>query len=91
MVDYVSVTNAGESGLRQGDYLEVNEAKKLNDQLKKDKKRTMELAPFSFYLSAWEEDRHTIAQAIRKRTTVGPVHQMKSAAISRPTGTTAST
>ena len=23
----------------------------------------MELEPFSFYLSAWEEDRHTIAQA----------------------------
>jgi DNA-directed RNA polymerase subunit beta len=62
-LDYVSVTNAGESGLRQGDYLEISEARKLNDQLKKDKKRTMDLAPFSFYLSAWEEDRHTIAQA----------------------------
>ncbi len=63
VLDYVSVVNAGESGLRQGDYLEVNEARKLNEQLKKDKKRTMDLAPFSFYLSAWEEDRHTIAQA----------------------------
>jgi DNA-directed RNA polymerase subunit beta len=63
VLDYVSVTNAGESGLRQGDTLEVNEAKKLNDQLKRDKKRTMDLAPYSFYLSAWEEDRHTIAQA----------------------------
>ncbi len=63
VLDYVSVVNAGESGLRQGDYLEVSEAKKLNEQLKKDKKRTMDLAPFSFYLSAWEEDRHTIAQA----------------------------
>jgi DNA-directed RNA polymerase subunit beta len=62
-LDYVSVTNAGESGLRQGDYLEIGEARKLNEQLKKDKKRTMDLAPFSFYLSAWEEDRHTIAQA----------------------------
>src|SRR5665213_2952981 len=63
VLDFVSVANAGESGLRQGDHLEVNEARKLNDQLKKDKKRTMELEPFSFYLSAWEEDRHTIAQA----------------------------
>ena len=63
VLDYVQVTNAGESGLRQGDYLEINEAKKINDQLKKDKKRTMEVSPFSFYLSAWEEDRHTIAQA----------------------------
>jgi len=62
-LDFVSVTNAGESGLRQGDYLEISESRKLNEQLKKDKKRTMDLAPFSFYLSAWEEDRHTIAQA----------------------------
>ncbi len=62
-LDYVAVVNAGESGLRQGDYLEIEESRKLNEQLKKDKKRTMDLAPFSFYLSAWEEDRHTIAQA----------------------------
>ena len=26
-------------------------------------KRPIEFDPFSFYLSAWEEDRHTIAQA----------------------------
>ena len=63
MLDYVAVTNAGESGLRQGDSLEINEAKKLNAQLKKDKKRPADVEPFSFYLSAWEEDRHTIAQA----------------------------
>ncbi len=62
-LDYVSVTNAGESGLRQGDYLEISEAKAKNAELKKAGKRTMDLAPFSFYLSAWEEDRHTIAQA----------------------------
>src|SRR6202045_4116449 len=61
-LDYVSVTNAGESGLRQGDYLEIEESKAKNAELKKNGKRTMDLAPFSFYLSAWEEDRHTIAQ-----------------------------
>ena len=63
VLDFVSVANAGESGLRQGDHLEITEANKLNAQLKKDKKRAMELEPYSFYLSAWEEDRHTIAQA----------------------------
>src|SRR3984957_509881 len=62
-LDYVSVTNAGESGLRQGDYLEIEEARAKNAELKRAGKRTMDLAPFSFYLSAWEEDRHTIAQA----------------------------
>ena len=32
-------------------------------KLKAEGKRRMDLDPFSFYLSAWEEDRHTIAQA----------------------------
>jgi DNA-directed RNA polymerase subunit beta len=62
-LDYVAVTNAGESGLRQGDYLETSEAKAKNEELRAAGKRTMDLEPFSFYLSAWEEDRHTIAQA----------------------------
>jgi DNA-directed RNA polymerase subunit beta len=63
VLDYVQITNAGESGMRVGDHLEKQEAFKLNAQLKKDKKRLVEFEPFSFYLSAWEEDRYTIAQA----------------------------
>src|SRR6201999_782379 len=63
VLDYVAVSNAGESGMRQGDTLEISESIKLNKQLKKDGKRTVDFEPFSFYLSAWEEDRHTIAQA----------------------------
>ncbi len=63
VLDYVQVTNAGDSGLRVGDHLEKEEARKRNAQLVKDKKRPMELIPFSFYLSAWEEDKYTIAQA----------------------------
>ena len=62
-LDFVAVTNAGESGLRQGDFLETSDAATKNADLKKAGKRTMDLEPFSFYLSAWEEDRHTIAQA----------------------------
>jgi DNA-directed RNA polymerase subunit beta len=63
ILDYVQVTNAGESGLRVGDPLEKREALRLNDKLVADHKRAIEFDPFSFYLSAWEEDRHTIAQA----------------------------
>ena len=62
-LDFVAVTNAGESGLRQGDHLVTEDAKKMNEELRAAGKRTMDLEPFSFYLSAWEEDRHTIAQA----------------------------
>ncbi len=63
VLDYVTVTNGGDSGLRVGEHLERSEAVKKNKELKKDKKREMEYDPYSFYLSAWEEDRHTIAQA----------------------------
>src|SRR6201747_621053 len=63
VTDDVVYLSAMESGLRQGDFLEVSDAKKQNKALKAAGKRTMDLEPFSFYLSAWEEDRHTIAQA----------------------------
>ncbi|MGA3035243.1 MAG: DNA-directed RNA polymerase subunit beta [Terracidiphilus sp.] len=63
ILDYVEIVNAGESGLRVGDHIEKDEAAKLNAQLKKAGKRAIDWIPYSFYLSAWEEDKHTIAQA----------------------------
>ncbi len=63
ILDFVEIVNAGESGMRQGDHIEKDEALRLNAQLKKAGKRTIDWIPYSFYLSAWEEDRHTIAQA----------------------------
>ena len=63
ILDFVEIVNAGESGLRVGDHIEKDEAQRLNTQLKKVGKRTIDPIPYSFYLSAWEEDKHTIAQA----------------------------
>jgi DNA-directed RNA polymerase subunit beta len=63
LLDFVQVVNAGESGLRVGDHMEKPEAIELNKKLVAEGKRPTEYGPFSFYLSAWEEDRHTIAQA----------------------------
>src|SRR6202012_6090238 len=63
LLDFVQVVNAGESGMRVRDTIEKAEAIKLNAKLKKEGKRGIDFDPFSFYLSAWEEDRHTIAQA----------------------------
>jgi DNA-directed RNA polymerase subunit beta len=63
ILDFVEIVNAGESGLRVGDHIEKDEAQRLNAHLKKAGKRAIESIPYSFYLSAWEEDRHTIAQA----------------------------
>src|SRR3954466_12720253 len=63
VLDYVSVVNAGDSDYRVGDHIEKHEAEKANADLKDRRKRQIDLEPFSFYLSAWEEDRHVIAQA----------------------------
>jgi DNA-directed RNA polymerase subunit beta len=63
ILEFIEIVNAGESGLRVGDHIEKEEALRLNAQLKKAGKRAIDWIPYSFYLSAWEEDRHTIAQA----------------------------
>ncbi len=63
IVDFVTVTNAGDSHYKVGDHIEINEMAKANADLKDKKKRPAEIEPFSFYLSAWEEDRHVVAQA----------------------------
>jgi DNA-directed RNA polymerase subunit beta len=63
VIDYVTVVNAGDSDHKVGDHIEKSEAEKINSDLRDRKKRAIDLEPFSFYLSAWEEDRHVIAQA----------------------------
>src|SRR5947209_6259194 len=63
IVDFVTVVNAGDSEYRVGDHVEQKEIDKANSDLKDRKKKPIEHEPFSFYLSAWEEDRHVIAQA----------------------------
>src|SRR5487761_945305 len=63
VLDFVSIVNAGDSDLKVGDHIEKHELEKLNADLKDRKKRPAEIEPYSFYQSAWEEDRHIIAQA----------------------------
>jgi DNA-directed RNA polymerase subunit beta len=63
VVDYVQVVNTGDSDFKVGDHVEKSEIEKINADLKERRKKPVEIEPFSFYLSAWEEDRHVIAQA----------------------------
>jgi len=63
VVDFVQVVNAGDSDYKVGDHAEKSEIEKVNSDLKERRKKPIEIDPFSFYLSAWEEDRHVIAQA----------------------------
>jgi DNA-directed RNA polymerase subunit beta len=60
VTDYVVVTNAGGSKYKAGDIVEADE---LVSEDGRPKKKGVEIEPYSFYLSAWEEDQYIIAQA----------------------------
>jgi DNA-directed RNA polymerase subunit beta len=61
VTDYVIVTNAGgHAKYKTGDIVEADE---LVSDDGRSKKKGVEFEPFSFYLSAWEEDQYIIAQA----------------------------
>jgi DNA-directed RNA polymerase subunit beta len=62
-LDFITVINAGESDFKVGDHIEKPEALKVNNDLNARHKRLIDYEPFSFYLSAWEEDKWVIAQA----------------------------
>ena len=62
-VDFAQVTNGGGTRFQVGDVVDVLEAEQENAAARKNKKRAAEYEPYSFYLSAWEEDRYIIAQA----------------------------
>src|SRR5438477_7942810 len=60
VTDYVMVTNAAGSKYKAGDVVESDE---LVSDDGRAKKKGVEFEPYSFYLSAWEEDQYIIAQA----------------------------
>ncbi|MGH7690955.1 MAG: DNA-directed RNA polymerase subunit beta, partial [Gemmatimonadaceae bacterium] len=63
VVDFVQVLNAGDSDWKVGAHAEKREVDEKNEELKGKRKRLVEYEPYSFYLSAWEEDKYVIAQA----------------------------
>src|SRR5690349_15684906 len=60
VTDYCIITNAGGSKYKTG---EIVEAEELVSEDGRAKKKGVEFEPYSFYLSAWEEDQYIIAQA----------------------------
>jgi len=63
VTDYVIVTNAAGSKYKAGDIVEADDM--VNEE-GKSKRKGVEVEPYSFYLSAWEEDQYVIAQANAK-------------------------
>jgi DNA-directed RNA polymerase subunit beta len=63
VVDYVSITHAGDSEYKPGDHVERAEWEKVSQDLKSHRKKTPGAEAYCFYLSAWEEDKYVVAQA----------------------------
>jgi DNA-directed RNA polymerase subunit beta len=60
VIDYVIITNAGGSKYRTGDIVPADE---LVSEDGRPRRKGVEFEPYSYYLSAWEEDQYVIAQA----------------------------
>ena len=59
VIDYVTVVNAGDSDFKVGDHIEKQRDREDQRRAEGDAQEAGRLIePFSFYLSAWEEDRH---------------------------------
>jgi len=63
VVDYVTITHGGDGSWKVGEHVELGEVELVNDDIREKKRKLVETEPYSFYLSAWEEDQHIIAQA----------------------------
>ncbi|HUR33919.1 MAG TPA: DNA-directed RNA polymerase subunit beta, partial [Vicinamibacterales bacterium] len=64
VTDFVIITNAGGNPkYKAGDIVEADD---LVSEDGRSKKKGVEFEPYSFYLSAWEEDQYVIAQANAK-------------------------
>ena len=62
VVDEVQITHPGDSGLKSGHVMRRDEAEKVNSGLSRNKTGA-QFEAHCHYLSAWEEDLYTIAQA----------------------------
>ncbi len=63
VTDYVVVTNAGDTNLKIAGHYTQDEVESLNRKMKKADKREAEYEPYAFYMTAWDADKHVIAQA----------------------------
>ena len=62
IVDYVKIINSGSTNFKIGEIYKHSQVDAVNKKVK-GKKRPAEYETHAFYLTAWEEDKHVIAQA----------------------------
>ncbi|HEX6737299.1 MAG TPA: DNA-directed RNA polymerase subunit beta, partial [Vicinamibacteria bacterium] len=73
VLDFYEVIEAGESDLKVGDKVQREDFERTTAALAARKKRLPQVEPYCYYLSAWEEDKYTIAQANIKLDEVGAI------------------
>src|SRR6058998_3892233 len=62
VVEYVRILNGGDTKLKHGEHLPLEDVEKANKRVGADGRRA-EYEPWPFYLTAWEEDKHVVGQA----------------------------
>jgi DNA-directed RNA polymerase subunit beta len=62
VVEYVRVINGGDTKLKPGDHIPLEEVDKANKKIGEESRKA-ESEPWPFYLTAWEEDKHVVGQA----------------------------
>lgn len=64
VIDYVRILHPGESSHKVGDIVDKDELEKEIKKLEKGNAKQLPVVrPYCYYLTAWEEERHNIAQA----------------------------
>jgi DNA-directed RNA polymerase subunit beta len=62
VVEYVRVINGGDTKLKPGEHIQMEDLDKANKRLTADGRKA-EYEAWPFYLTAWEEDKHVVGQA----------------------------
>jgi DNA-directed RNA polymerase subunit beta len=62
VVEFVRVTNGGDTKLKPGDHIPQEEFEKVNKKVTGDARKAKS-EPWPFYQTAWEEDKHVVGQA----------------------------
>src|SRR6266511_2251314 len=62
VVEYVRILNGGDTKLKHGEHLPLEDVEKVNKKAGADARKA-EYEPWPFYLTAWEEDKHVVGQA----------------------------
>ncbi len=75
VIDHFQVTLVGETSFKLGQIVEKKELEEENERVKRGHKRQAEVLPYSFYLSAWEEENFVIAQANAETDAAGRIKE----------------